>query len=68
MFVDLDYFERDMLMLEYKKAYLNVYGIELSKTDELVLIRSNVSKQELVSMTNRLDMKHIASKLYNTSI
>ena len=68
MFVDLDYFERDMLMLEYKIAYLNVYGIELSKTDELVLIRSNVSKQELVSMTNRLDMKHIASKLYNTSI
>ena len=68
MFVDLSYFERDMLMLQYKKAYLNVYGIELSKTDELVLIRSNVSKQELVSMTNRLDMKHIASKLYNTSI
>ena len=52
MFVDLSYFERDMLMLQYKKAYLNVYGIELSKTDELVLIRSNVSKQELVSMTN----------------
>jgi len=68
MLLDLSYFERDMLMLQYKKAYLDVYGIELSKADELSLIRSDISSKDLVSMINRLDKELIANKLYNTSI
>ena len=65
MLQDMSFNRRDELFITYKQCYFNVHGKQLSHIDELILIRSNVSEQELKKLIDELDDIMIKRTLYN---
>tara|TARA_B100001250_G_scaffold160825_2_gene138157 strand:- start:991 stop:1197 length:207 start_codon:yes stop_codon:yes gene_type:complete len=65
MLQDMTFSRRDELFLTYKQCYLDVHGKQLSNIDELILIRSEVSEQELKKLIDELDDIMIKRALYS---
>jgi hypothetical protein len=67
MLQNMSFSRRDELFTTYKQCYLDVHGKQLSTIDELILVRSEVSEQELIKLINELDDIMIKRKLYSVN-
>ncbi len=67
MLQNMSFSRRDELFTTQKQCYLDVQGKQLSTIDELILVRSEVSEQELIKLINELDDIMIKRKLYSVN-
>lgn len=65
MFEDISYNERDLLFITYKRLYLQVHGYPLPYTEELIIIRSGMSVQQLKELINELDLMMLKRTLHS---
>tara|TARA_R100000278_G_scaffold99207_1_gene76050 strand:- start:2448 stop:2654 length:207 start_codon:yes stop_codon:yes gene_type:complete len=62
---ELNYNDRDLLILEYKKSYKEVFGFSLPRTKEVLLIRNDISVKELRQRIIELDTLLLKRSLHS---
>lgn len=62
---ELSYHERDILMIQYKDSFKQVYGYPLSYTKELIIIRNNITASELRQRIIELDTMLLKRSLHS---
>tara|TARA_R100001082_G_C4363476_1_gene160607 strand:- start:277 stop:483 length:207 start_codon:yes stop_codon:yes gene_type:complete len=59
---ELSYSKRDNLMKHFRNSYLDLNKVELSSTDEAMIVR-NYSVEEIYDMVNDMDVKLMEIRL-----
>ena len=62
---ELNYNDRDLLILEYKKCYKEVFGFSLPRNKEVLLIRNDISVKELRQRIIELDTLLLKRSLHS---
>ena len=62
---EMSYNDRDILMIQYKDCFLQVYGYPLPYTKELLIIRNNVTSNELRQRIIELDTMLLKRSLHS---
>lgn len=62
---EMSYHERDILMIQYKDSFKQVYGYPLPYTSELLIIRNNTTSSELRQRIIELDTMLLKRSLHS---
>ena len=62
---ELSYHDRDILMIQYKDSFKQVYGYPLPYTEEVLIIRNNITAHELRKRIIELDTMLLKRSLHS---